>query len=251
MNREEKVSMIREMLSFVAVGSHDMPNHVFTYYVNHNISVEQKCFYNLIADSFLTLYSISVLMNENCWSQASTILRMALEQVAAVFIMSYNNKALEAYVALQKEKALFYNLNDQEQKEYAKKNGFKGKENDYFDYSWIKDFTNDGKCGRNQLLDLARLEEFKSDIKEVLNSFSHGSITIFQFNKDNWDVMRRYGDRIGIACCKLFDFLCCSYQNIIHEEFFDLPLNDIFLRFKSIYKKYLSNINNQEKKETL
>lgn len=237
MNREEKIPMIREMLRLIALGSHDMPNYVFSYFIKHKIPTEQKCFYNLIADTFLTLYSFSSLMNDNCWSQASTLLRMALEQVSAVFVMAYQKESIKDYVNLQKEKNMFLRLNEKEQKEYAKNNGFRGREYAYFDYGWIKRFTDDKTYGRIQLMKLAHLEEFTVDIDQTLNSFSHGSITIFQFDKDNWDVMKRYGDRITIACCKLFDFLCCSYKYLIGEEFLCLPLNSVFLEFKSIYQE--------------
>lgn len=236
MNREEKIAMIREMLHLIAVGSHDMPNHVFTYYVNHNISSEQKLFYNLIADSFLTLYSFSNLINENCWSQAATVLRMGMEQVAAVSVMTYEKGALEKYLELQKEKSEYYQLSDEKQKSYKKDCSIKGKLIDYFDYGWIKDFTDDKTYGRDQLLRLARLDEFLADIDQTLNSFAHGSITVFQFSKDNWDAMKRYGDRICLACCKLFDFLCCSYKTLIGEEIINTPINRVFINFKTIYE---------------
>lgn len=236
MNREEKVAMIREMLRLIATGSYDMPNHVFAYFVHHNIPPEQKLFYNLIADSFLSLYSFSNLMNENCWSQAATVLRMGMEQVAAVFVMTYKKGALESYLNLQKEKSNYYQLDDEKQKSYRKDYSIKGKLADYFDYSWIKDFTEDNTYGRDQLMKLARLDEFLVDIDQTLNSFAHGSITIFQFSKDNWGVMKRYGDRICLACCKLFDFLCCSYKTLIGEEILNTPLNDAFIRFQIIYE---------------
>lgn len=236
MNRQEKLVMIREMLRLIAEGSHNMPNHVFAYYVNHKIASEQKLFYNLIADSFLTLYSFSNLMNENCWSQAATVLRMGMEQIAAVFIMTYEKGALDSYLKLQQEKFRYYNLDENEQKSYKKDRSIKGKLVDYFDYSWIRDFTNDKTYGRDKLMELAHLDEFLVDIDQTLNAFAHGSITIFQFSNDNWDVMKRYGDRICLSCCKLFDFLCCSYKQLIGDEFYSLPLNEIFIRFKRIYK---------------
>lgn len=236
MNRKEKVAMIKEMLRLIALGSHNMPEYVFSYFVRHNVPYDQKCFFNLIADSFLTLYSFTVLMNDNCWSQAATLLRMGMEQVAAVFVISYNENALASYADLQKEKAAFALLDDNERKTYVKEHRIKGRENSYFDYSWCKELTIDKTYGRQQLLELAHLEEFLIDIDQTLNSFSHGSLTIFQFSKNNWDIMKKFGDRIAISCCKLFDFLCCSYKNLIKEEFLDLPLNDIFIRFKSIYE---------------
>ena len=236
MEEKEKIALLRDMLELIAKGSHNMPNYVFTYYKNHNIPCRQKCFYNLIADSFLTLYSFSVLMNDSCWSQASVLLRVGLEQVAAVFVLTNIDGTLEKYIDLQCEKSNYYQLNKEEQKDYAKEHGFKGKENSYFDYGWIKEFTCDGSYGINQLLKLVGLEEFLVDIEQTLNSFAHGSITIFQFNGNNWEIMRKHGKRITIACCKLFDFLCCAYKKIVKDEFDNLPLNDIFIDFEMRYK---------------
>ena len=159
-----------------------------------------------------------------------------MEQVAAVSVMTYEKGALEKYLELQKEKSEYYQLSDEKQKSYKKDCSIKGKLIDYFDYGWIKDFTDDKTYGRDQLLRLARLDEFLADIDQTLNSFAHGSITVFQFSKDNWDAMKRYGDRICLACCKLFDFLCCSYKTLIGEEIINTPINRVFINFKTIYE---------------
>ena len=239
MNREEKLSMMRDMLKLISLGSYNMPEYVFNYYQKHNIPAKQKHFYNIIADSFLTLYSFCTLINDGCWSQASTLLRMGLEQVAAIYIVSYTDGAMDSYINLQIEKDKCSGLSKEKQKEYLRRNGFRGKVSDYFDYSWIKEYTNDKTYGRDQLLKLAHLGEFLPDIEYTLNSFSHGTINIFQFEKGNWEFMKRYGDRITLTCCKLFDFLCCSYKNIIGDEFYNLPLNNYFINFKELYETYL------------
>ena len=100
MNRQEKLAIIKEMIRLIAKGSHDMPNCIFTYYVNNKIPSEQKLFYNLIADSFLTLYSFSNLMKENCWSQAFAVLRMGIEQVSAVYLLTTIPESLQEYINL-------------------------------------------------------------------------------------------------------------------------------------------------------
>ena len=109
--------------------------------------------------------------------------------------------------------------------------------NDYFDYSWIKDFTEDNKYGRDQLLKLAHLDEFLVDIKETLNAFAHGSISIFQFNnaEEKWELMSRYGRRLVLTACKLYDFLCCSFREYVGDSFSNLLLNQQFMEFKKIY----------------
>ena len=127
-------------------------------------------------------------------------------------------------------------MNDEEQKEYRKLLGI-NKINDYFDYSWIKNFTVDKTYGRDQLLKLANLDELIVDIKETLNSFAHGSLSIFQFHnaEEKWDLMSRYGKRLVLIACKLYDFICCSFKEYIGDRFFELKLNQQFIDFKKIY----------------
>lgn len=226
------------MLSLIMESSHSMPNYVFHYYVDFKKKPDEKILYNLIADSFLTLFSYCKLMFENAWSQAFTVLRMGLEQVAAVFLLTNTSGTLQKYIDLYRLKVQFFNIeSENDKKEFLKANGIpKNRINDFFDYSWISGFTTDGKYGRNQLIKLARLEEFLVDIEQSLNAFSHGSMSVFQMSGDNWNVMKKYGRRASLTCCKLYDFLCCSYHNLIgNEEFVKLPLDRYFKSFKLIY----------------
>ena len=235
---DSKQIQINQMLSLIIDSCHPMPDYVFRYFVDHKKSFEEKCFYNLIADSFLSLFAYCKLMMENAWSQAFALLRVCIEQVAAVFILSYNCNALPKYIELNKLKIKFVNLvNDEEKKHFLKEHGItRNKVNDYFDYGWVSSFTEDKSFGRKQLMELAKLEEFIIDVDESLNAFAHGSISVFQMSGDNWNVMKRYGRRASLTCCKLYDFLCCSYHNLIgDEEFFKLPLDRYFKSFKLIY----------------
>lgn len=204
---------------------------------------EEKRFYNLIADSFLTLYSYCNLFFNHAWSQAFALLRVGLEQVAAVYILCNVDGAHDEYIKLYDLYLQYIELeSEEEKKSFKKENNIKDNINNYFDYSWISKFTMDHKYGRKQLLELARLDEFIRDIEESLNAFSHGSISVFQMSKDNWAVMKTYGRRACLTCCKLYDFLCCSYFKLIGvEEFTSLALNNAFIEFKYHYKNWLAN----------
>ena len=198
----------------------------------------EKIFYNLIADAYLTLFSYCKLMFENAWSQAFALLRMGLEQIAAIFIITSTKGALDEYIKLYDLKVQYINLeSDADRRSFLTSHGIsRNKINDYFDYAWVASFTSDGKYGRKQMIELARLEEFLVDIEQSLNAFSHGSMSVFQMSGDNWNVMKRYGRRANLTCCKLYDFLCCSYHNLIgDEEFRKLPLDNSFRLFKTIY----------------
>lgn len=235
---DKKIEQINQMLNLIMESSHSMPNYVFHYYVGFKKKPDEKILYNLIADSFLTLFSYCKLMFENAWSQAFTVLRMGLEQVAAVFLLTNTPGTLQKYIDLYRLKVQFVNIESENDKiEFLRAHGIpKNRINDFFDYSWISGFTIDGEYGRKQLLKLARLEEFLFDIEQSLNAFSHGSMSVFQMSGDNWNVMKNYGRRASLTCCKLYDFLCCSYHNLIgDEELVKLPLDRYFKSFKLIY----------------
>jgi hypothetical protein len=243
MNKQNKTLLqINEMMDIITESSHQMPNYVFQYYVGHKIGLDHKPIFNLVADSFLTLFSYCLLMRKNAWSQAFALLRVGLEQVAAVFVLSTVDGAADKYLDLIKEKTEYVNIKDDALKrDFLSNRGVpRNGKNDYFDYGWISSFTKGQKYGRKQLLEIARLDEFLVDIEETLNAFSHGSISVFQMSKDGWELMRGYGRRASLTCFKLYDFLCCSYCKVISEgEFSKLPLDSCFKAFKMTYENFV------------
>lgn len=239
---DEKQEQINKMLSIIMESSHQMPNCVFDYYCRHNKNAEEKIFYDLVADSFLTLFSYCKLVFENAWSQAFALLRVGIEQISAAYLLSTNEKALHEYIELHKLETKYVNLGSQAEKEKLLSDHSikKNKVHSFFDYGWISNFTDNRQYGRNEIIKLAGLGEFIVDIDETLNAFAHGSLSVFQMNKDNWNLMRRYVNRSSLICCKLYDFLCCAYLKLIGpEEFFKLPLNKYFISFKTIYCAFI------------
>ena len=235
---DEKQEKLNEMLTLILRSSQDMPGFVFQYYLDHEKDPKKKIVYNLVADSYLTLFSYCLLMFKHAWSQAFSLLRVGLEQVAAVYLLAFCDGDIEKYIDLNELKAEYAKLESEtEQNEFLKNHNIpKGKENSFFDYSWIRPCGSREKYGRVQLLQLAKLDEFNVDFENSLNAFAHGSVSVFQMNGNNWDVMNRYGRRASMTCCKLFDFLCCSYCKMIGEqEFSKLPIDGNFKQFKSIY----------------
>ena len=235
---DEKQEKVNEMLTLILRSSQDMPGFVFQYYLDHEKDPKKKIVYNLVADSYLTLFSYCLLMFNHAWSQAFSLLRVGLEQVAAVYLLAFCDGAIERYIDLNELKAEYVKLESEtEQNEFLKNHNIpKGKENSFFDYSWIRPCGSREKYGRVQLLQLAKLDEFNVDFENSLNAFAHGSVSVFQMNGNNWDVMKRYGRRASMTCCKLFDFLCCSYCKMIGEqEFSKLPIGHAFERFRSLY----------------
>ncbi len=233
---KEQYVLLNNMMSIIIDSTTNIADVVFKEYVRHSEHQNQKKIYNLFADAFIGLSSFCKLMFDNSWSQAATILRTLIEEVATLYILSYHRDLIEKYLSLDVEYINYIKLNLKEQKEYNKSFNIK-KTNDYFNYSWISTYTKDKSYGRNQLLELAKLDEVIVDIKETLNLFAHGRITIFQFcNEDEkWELMSRYGRRIILIVCKLFDYLCCSFNKYIGDSFYDLELNGKFIEFKELY----------------
>lgn len=239
--KRKQYILLSDMMSIIIDSTRNIADVVFKEYLNHKEHDSQKQIYNLFAEGFISLSSFCKLIFDKSWSQAAMILRASIEEVSALFVLSNIYKSREAFVNLQNEHAKYVLMNDEEQKEYKKSIGA-NKINDYFDYSWIKEFTEDNTYGRDQLLKLANLDEFIVDIKETLNAFAHGSLSIFQFHnaEEKWELMVRYGRRLVLIACKLYDFICCSFKEYIGERFFDLDLNQYFMDFKKLYLKNYS-----------
>ena len=240
MDKHEKNSItyfLNRMMTIIVESTGNIADVVFSEYCNHKEHLNQKPIYNLFAEAFLSISSVAKLMFDKSWSQASVILRVAIEEVATLYVLSFCPETREAFVNLFDERGRFLKLSDDEKKKYKKDNNIKGSINEYFDYSWIKDYTKDHKYGRNQLLKLSHIDEFIVDIEELLNSFAHGTISIFQFfnDKEGWGLMSKYGQRITKINCKLYDFLCCSFKNYVGDGFYYLELNSYFKEFKELY----------------
>ena len=236
--RKDLYDLLNKMMSIIVESTRNIADIVFTEYVNHKEHEEQKQIYNLFAEAYLSVSAFCKLMFDFSWSQAAAILRAAIEQVSALYVLSYYPDSRIAFMNLFKEHGAYLSLDKEGKDNYIKANALtKNRINDYFDYSWIKDFTVDKTYGRDQLLKLAHLDEFLVDIKETLNAFAHGSISIFQFNnsEEKWELMSRYGRRLVLTACKLYDFLCCSFKEYIGDRFFDLQLNQQVMDFKKIY----------------
>lgn len=221
---------LSQMMTLIFEAAGRMPNELFRFYLNNEKDKSLKPVYDLLADSFLSLKSFCRLMFDRCWSQASAILRIGIEQVSAAVVLLKNPELQRRYIDLQKEHAKYVSLSAEEQKSFRK--GIKNI-NEYFDYSWFG--SND--YGRDKIIKAAGLSEFIVDIQETLNKFAHGSISIFQFDGavGDWAPMKRHGRRIVLANCKLYDFLCCSIRNYIGNTFDALSAGQTFLEFKTIY----------------
>lgn len=218
----------------------DVSNPIFRYYNTCEKDKNKKPIYDLLADSFLTLYGYTMLIFNHSWSQAFCLLRLAIEQVAKLSILLICDGACSDYVSLRKECYEYELMSKNEKKQFKKdKQIANSKTNDYFEYSWIKYYTKDGSYGRNQMLDLAQLNELKDDYK-FLNKFVHGTLSIFELNKDNWSILNRFVTRYNLVCCKLYDYLCSYSRLFLLMNPLSFTMNQTFRTFRSIYEFVLT-----------
>lgn len=240
----EKNEIINELLNIICEATNpDCANSIFGYYVLHKDN--NKCIYNLFAESFLSVHAYSSLMFDRCWSQAGAILRTAIEQISTLTVLVNNELAMKDYLALDILKREYYQIEDEEECEKFVKEHNLPKDDysrkAYFDYSWIRSITKKTKFSYKDIVKEARLDEVLGDIDVVLNKFVHGKLTIFDFAgpDGSWDVMKKYGRRANMICAKLFDFLCCSYKKFTNEPEVTKVTNNLFIPFKNLYLKCL------------
>lgn len=241
---DNKVERINEILGIVCRATNpDCANHIFAYYIKHNEN--NKCIYNLFADSFLSIHSYSVLMFDRCWSQAGSILRTAIEQISTLFVLVNNKQAMADYLALESIRREYYQIEDKSKCElFVKTHNLPKDEYNrkaYLDYSWIKSVTNKTTFSYKDIVKEAKLSEVLDDVNVILNKFVHGKLSIFDFAgpDGSWDVMKKYGRRANMICAQLFDFLCCSYKKFTNEPEVTKVTNNLFIPFKNLYLKCL------------
>lgn len=181
---------------------------------------------DLMLEAFLTVHSFAILMFEGLISNASAILRILIEQVAAVTVICRNPKAMSEYLKFQSWKKKYYGSEGEEHSRIREflfeQSGYKNKNEsalkDYLDYGWIR-IINDNKSERGDKLIIkeARLEEMITDINEQLNAFAHGQRSVFSFIR-NKDLADKHISRLIMVAGKLFLFLCHSKHDLLENE---------------------------------
>ena len=224
---------LNRMLTIIVNIAGDMPQRLFIHFEEKEPIKDFKPVYDMMAEAYLSLKSFSLLMFNRCFTQASAILRTAMEQTSAAIVLLGDDEKRRRFIAMRNEHAYYLGLSEDNKKVFRKEHTKNNNINEYFDYGWF-DSKN---YGRDQIMDAAHMEEFKQDIKENLNGFSHGSISSFQLSgeKGDWSLLRKHGRRISMACCKLFDLLVCATANFIGDEWFTWPIAECFPKFEGIY----------------
>lgn len=250
-NKEEERERLRkELLRLMYEAGQNSSNKIFTLFMNEP-NKNLKPIYNLFAEAFLSLKGFAILINEKCWTQAGAILRIVLEQVSTLCLLSQNKTLIDSYLYLHDEKRKYWVLSNKDKENYLKELKNKEQElknhkiNKYFDYSWYKD--EEGKYSKEIIIKAARLDELIKDVDNWYNKFAHGQISIFEFNNNNWEIMRRMGNRMTSSSFKLFDFLLYSFWNFFGKEKIEsVNLYFLFVKFKLTYQSFFTTFKTNE-----
>ena len=241
-NEEQKKELRIKLLKLIHKVGQNSSNQIFTLFIsepNKNL----KPLYNLFAEAFLSLKGFVTLINDECWTQAGAILRITLEQVSMLFLLSQNKELIGEYLRLNNEKRKYWILSTKEKENYLKELREKDPRlnkhniNNYFDYSWYKD--EEGKYTKETIIKAALLDEFIDDVDNWYNKFAHGQISIFEFNNNSWEVMKKMGNRMTSSSFKLFDFLICSFWNFFgRKKIESVNLLPLFCEFNKSYQLF-------------
>ena len=242
---KEKDIRIIELLKRVTTISKNMPEIIFTYFSNFETSKQLRPFYNLFSESFLSLFSFSFLYINQAWSQASALLRTSIEQVSKIVVLSNNKDLIYDFINLRKLSESYYNLSSKEEKDeflidYDNDvNVF----NNYVEYGWAQSLVEGKEPTRNDVIKLAKLGETLVDIRNQLNGFVHGNMSIFDFysQTERTEIMKRFGRRIALICCKLFYLAYISFKNWDNVKDISLETDEGFIDFKNKYKYLVEN----------
>lgn len=186
-----------------------------------NPKSKEAPYYDLIAESFFSIQSFCVLINEGLVSSASAIERIILEQVSISYLLSKNEGAKKMFFEIKQDMIPYLVADKKDKKIEEEKIRTKydlGKVNiqTFFDYGWIK--TLGAKSiDLKSVCEKAGTTKIYEVTKEFLHSFAHGQRSIHQFYR------RRNGvDRIFIRDlhCYMFE-LFYKLLDTITTEFGD------------------------------
>ena len=187
---DDKRNKFSEMLKNMSDYSVGQPKAIEDLCKNLYISPAYAPAMDLLVESFLTVHSFTILMFDGLISNASAILRILIEQVAAVSVIARSPKAMTEFLKFQTKKKQYYGSDGEEHERIRnfiiQESGFKIKSEsalkDYLDYGWIRVLNNNkSERGERLIIKEARLEEVIVDIDEQLNAFAHGQRTWFTF----------------------------------------------------------------------
>lgn len=229
MNKDEKISDLKIMLECMTEYSSYIPARVDKASKEIMVSPAYFNYVTMMVESFFTVMSISVLIREALISNAIALVRILLEQVSTVCVLTNNEKAMSFYLRIKGLRDRYCNNEitiDDINKEFNT-NIDKDSISRFFDYGWTLSFGPKG-WGSEKIIREAKFKKVLKD-KWYLNLFAHGQLSWFQIKRaGNNEAVDGYLFRAMYITGVLFFHLRNSVLKFFGEEIENNELYKIF-----------------------
>lgn len=229
----------RESLNLILEFSRNVIADIDKQYRAQKPKFEEIPFIDLMVESYFSIQSFCVLIKEGLISSASAILRIILEQVSIVFLLSKNQNAKKAFEEIKLEKQKYYSSDDAgkaiiEDDLLQNKNIKKHKIKQYFDYGWYKEA---GCKGMNlkSICEAANTSAVYEMVDVLLNEFVHGQRSIFQFHRQNNGVDKWFITSLHLYLLQLFFALISATVHEYGESVFSKENHDSITMLQALH----------------
>ncbi len=192
-----------------------MPEVIYFNYFDSN-----KYLYDVYLDAFNSLRGFCVLIREVLLSQASALLRMAMEKIATIRMLTMHPELMDEYIEHRKfrfelVKSNSKKKNDLIKEHYKDKTDFKKiQPTNYLEYGWLQPIC-DNECGLDSLIEKANIHpepSFMKEWKDLLNVWVHGAVTFSNLVAGGVDKPLRYSNDLIIIAANLIGYLICDFH---------------------------------------
>lgn len=230
----------RELLETMRSISEYMPLYIYENWFN-KIGKKEDYLLCLFSESFRSTLCICNMLDSVFVCQTSVIIRLLLESVGIINILSNHPELLEGYKKHVEIRLKIADLDKKEKIDYLQKefpDVQKGKLLSYMDYGWIEpiiDVDKNSICEKT-MLELANLSDVISWKEVLFDKLAHQSFTLENLVNKNGDIPAM--SYILEILCKLFDYLCCNFYKLTKFEFIingqDLFQGDFRKKYKDL-----------------
>ena len=231
MNKNE---LIRELLKNMDQISRHMREIIYLNYFD-KLGNENKYLLSMMSDAFRTVKILCFVIQDIAITQAGTLLRQFLEQVAISYILVEHHDLLPKYVEHYKLRDELVNYTGEERMRIASEKLSVSPRCAlaYLDYGWIGLSAN--ASNETNMLKFAGFEDIIVWKKRYLDKMAHSSfVSINLAGPDNdYPILTNFME----IAAKLFDYLCVAFHNLTHFGFvFDGE--KLFEKFRDSYNKF-------------
>jgi len=213
LNDEEK----RSMLESIANISFNMREKIYLDYFD-KLDPKYKCILALFDDSFMSSLMVCECLKNAAVAQSAVILRLLLESVSIIHIISEHSELLDEYrkhFNIRMEIA----SNPKKEREILKKHFPEVDDRkilSYMDYGWIHSLTNNSPSEK-EMIKLANLGDVIEWKNQYLDKLTHQSFSTTNMIGESGDfpIVEIFIQILG----KLFDYLCCDFHKLTNFDF--------------------------------